>query len=58
MQLLRTVLNSLKGSTLEVTTEYSKVSGTLIGVRTDYITLKSNSNLLYIPLGSIQNIAY
>ncbi|MBD8035508.1 DUF2642 domain-containing protein [Solibacillus sp. A46] len=58
MQLLRTFLNSLKGSTLEVTTEYSRVSGKLIEVKTDYIKLKSNSNLLYIPLGSIQNIAY
>ncbi|MBD8031673.1 MULTISPECIES: DUF2642 domain-containing protein [Solibacillus] len=58
MQQLRAVLNSLKDSTLEVTTEYSKVSGTLIEVKPDYITLRSNSSLLYIPLGSIQNIAY
>lgn len=46
MHLLRTVLNSLKGSTLEVTTEYSRVSGTLIEVKTDYLTISSLGQIL------------
>lgn len=55
---LRTVLNSLKGSSLTVATEYAKVTGTLLEVNFDYITLTTNSNLLYIPLTSIKNLAY
>lgn len=55
---LRLLLNSLIGSTLEVTTEYSRVSGTLTQVNYDFIVLRENSSLLYIPLTSIKSIAY
>ncbi|MGN7479330.1 DUF2642 domain-containing protein [Solibacillus silvestris] len=55
---LRVFLNSLKGSNIEVATEYSKVRGVLLEVNFDYITLRKNSDLLYIPLAGIQNVAY
>ncbi|MEK5186504.1 DUF2642 domain-containing protein [Solibacillus sp. FSL W7-1324] len=55
---LRRTLETLKGSSLTVATEYAKVTGTLLEVNFDYITLSSNSDFLYIPLTSIKNIAY
>lgn len=55
---LRAFLNSLKGSNLVVTTEYSKVAGVLVEVNLDFITLKTSSHFLYIPLTSIENVAY
>ncbi|MER2029011.1 MAG: DUF2642 domain-containing protein [Solibacillus sp.] len=55
---LRNILVPLKGSSLTVATEYAKVTGTLLEVNFDYITITSNSNLLYIPLTGIKNIAY
>ena len=55
---LSSLLRSLVGSTLVVTTEYSRVSGTLIEVKYDYIVLSVGANLLYIPLTSIQNVTY
>lgn len=55
---LREFLKCLEGSMIDVTTEYSKVTGVLIDVNFDYIVLKTGGNLLYIPLESIQNIAY
>lgn len=58
MRQLRFILKCLEGSTLEIGTEYSKVSGVLIEVELDYVVLRTNSNLLYIPLASIQSLAY
>lgn len=55
---LSSLLRSLVGSTLAITTEYSRVSGDLIDVKYDYIVLSVGSNLLYIPLTSIQNVTY
>ncbi|MBM7665646.1 hypothetical protein JOC25_002138 [Solibacillus kalamii] len=55
---LRAFLNSLKGSNLIVTTEYSKVTGILVEVDLDFLTLKMNTHFLYIPLASIENVAY
>ncbi|MEK4627091.1 MAG: DUF2642 domain-containing protein [Solibacillus sp.] len=55
---LRERLNTIEGLTLEVTTEYSKVTGTLHVAKFDYIVLRVNSNLLFIPLGSIKSLAY
>ena len=55
---LSSLLRSLVGSTLVVTTEYSRVSGNLIQVKYDYIVLSVGANLLYIPLTSIQNVTY
>lgn len=55
---LSSLLRSLVGSTLAITTEYSRVSGTLIEVKYDYIVLSVGSNLLYIPLTGIQNVTY
>ncbi|MER2171637.1 MAG: DUF2642 domain-containing protein [Psychrobacillus psychrodurans] len=55
---LRAYLNSLKGSNLTVTTEYSKVTGILVEVNLDFITLKTSSYFLYITLTSIENVAY
>jgi hypothetical protein len=55
---LREILNSLEGSTLDVTTEYLMVSGALLDVNFDYIVLRANTNLLYIPLESIKSVAY
>mgnify|MGYP004576443579 CR=1 FL=1 len=55
---LRNILETLKGSSLTVATEYGKVTGTLLEVNFDYITLSSGANFLYIPVTSIKNIAY
>ena len=55
---LRLLLSTLVGSTLAVTTDYAKVSGNLVAVKSDYIVLSVNANLLYIPLTSIKNVAY
>ena len=55
---LSSLLRSLVGLTLAITTEYSRVSGALIDVKYDYIVLSVGSNLLYIPLTSIQNVTY
>ena len=58
MRQLRSLLNSLVGSTLTIATEYSQVSGCLTQVKYNYIVLSVGSDLLYIPLTSIKNIAY
>lgn len=55
---LRERLNTIEGLTLEVTTEYSKVTGTLQAAKFHYIVLRVNSNLLFIPLESIKSLAY
>ena len=55
---LRSLLSPLVGSTVSFTTEYSKVSGVLMDVKYDYVVLRVGSSFLYIPLASIQNIAY
>ena len=55
---LRSALIALEGSVVGVATEYAKVSGTLIEVAYDYIVLRANANLLFIPLTSIQNVSY
>ena len=55
---LSSLLDCLVGLTLAITTEYSRVSGILIEVKYDYVVLSVGSNLLYVPLTSIQNVAY
>ena len=55
---LAAFLRSLIGSDVSIATEYSRVSGTLIEVKYDYIVLRVGSSLVYIPLTSIKNVAY
>ncbi|HWK21687.1 MAG TPA: DUF2642 domain-containing protein [Ureibacillus sp.] len=55
---IRSILKSLEGSTIEVSTEYSNVSGRLVKVESDYIVLGTAANLLYIPLASIKKFEY
>ena len=58
MNKLRLFLKKLEGLTIEIATEYGPISGVLIEVKTDYLVLRTNSNLVYVPLTSIQNITY
>ncbi|MDN4493192.1 DUF2642 domain-containing protein [Ureibacillus aquaedulcis] len=55
---LRLILKSLEGSTIEVSTEYSSLSGILIEVEEDYFVLRTAAHLLYVPLTSIKSLAY
>ncbi len=55
---LRLILSSLEGSTIEVSTEYSSVTGILIEVKGDYIVLRTNADLIYVPLASIISFSY
>lgn len=55
---LLTILKSLEGSTIDISTEYSSVSGILVEIKSDYIVLRTNSDLVYIPLASIKSISY
>lgn len=55
---LRSILSALEGMTVDITTEYSTVSGILIEVKADYIVLRTTADLLYIPLASIKSVAY
>lgn len=54
----RLKLNFLEGSTIEIATEYSSISGILVEVKSNYIVLRTNTDLLYIPLTSIKSISY
>ncbi|MBD8027886.1 DUF2642 domain-containing protein [Ureibacillus sp. Re31] len=55
---LRSILSPLEGMTVDITTEYSTVSGILIEVKADYIVLRTTADLVYIPLASIKSVAY
>ncbi|MEK9199352.1 DUF2642 domain-containing protein [Ureibacillus sp. 179-F W5.1 NHS] len=55
---LRSILSPLEGMTIDITTEFSTVSGILIEVKADYIVLRTTADLLYIPLASIKSVAY
>lgn len=55
---LRLILSPLEGMTIDISTEYSTVSGILVEVEADYIVLRTTADLLYIPLASIKSLAY
>lgn len=55
---LRSILSPLEGMTVDITTEYSTISGILIEVKADYIVLRTTADLVYIPLASIKSVAY
>ena len=58
MSKLRLFLKKLEGLSVEIATEYGPVSGVLVEVETDYLVLRTNNNLVYVPLASIQYITY
>mgnify|MGYP006352770503 CR=1 FL=1 len=58
MSKLRFFLKKLEGLTVEIGTEYGPVSGVLVEVEFDYVVLRTNNNLVYVPLASIQYINY
>lgn len=53
---LRSALNSLEGSDVEILTEYSSVTGILVEVKSTYVVLRSSTDLIYIPIASIKHL--
>ncbi len=55
--ILQIYLMGLVGSTLDILTDYSSITGVLIEVKFDYIILRQSNNFFYIPLAQIKSVA-